>query len=94
MAIKQGALANLFGPSNNERFAALLQDLSDTVVKCSQHFLETQARDLPGIVDFEHKADALVEEIHELLDNSFILRFDIPDSMRLTDDLDLSLIHI
>ena len=88
MAIKQGALANLFGPSNNERFAALLQDLSDTVVKCSQHFLETQARDLPGIVDFEHKADALVEEIHELLDNSFILRFDIPDSMRLTDDLD------
>jgi uncharacterized protein len=85
---KLGVLANLFGPSNNDQFAALLGQLSETVVQCSRHFVETQGRDLEGIVDFEHKADALVDAIHELLDNSFIMRFDIPDSMKLTDDLD------
>jgi uncharacterized protein Yka (UPF0111/DUF47 family) len=41
-----------------------------------------------GIIDFEHRGDAIVSEIHELLDNAFILRFDIADAMRLTDDLD------
>jgi len=85
---KNSGLATLFGPSNNDRLAALLRQLSETVVHCSQHFLETQGRDLKGILDFEHKADALVDDIHELLDNSFIMRFDIPDSMKLTDDLD------
>lgn len=88
MKTKLGALANLFGSSNNDQFAGLLRQLSETVVQCSRHFVETQGRDLKGIVDFEHKADALVDAIHELLDNSFIMRFDIPDSMKLTDDLD------
>lgn len=88
MKSKLGPLANLFGNSNNEQFAGLLRQLSDTVVQCSQHFLESSGRDLKGIVDFEHKADAIVDAIHELLDNSFIMRFDIPDSMKLTDDLD------
>lgn len=88
MKPKQGALAALFGPSNNDKFATLLQQLSETVSQCSRHFLETEGRDLKGIVDFEHKADDLVESIHELLDNAFIMRFDIPDSMKLTDDLD------
>ncbi len=81
-------MSSLFGPSNNERFAGLLRQLADTVVECSKHFLESLGRDLTGIVDFEHKADTLVDAIHELLDNSFIMRFDIPDSMKLTDDLD------
>lgn len=88
MKNKQGALANLFGPSNNDRFADLLKQLSETVVQCSRHFIESSGRDLNGIIDFEHKADAIVDEIHELLDNSFIMRFDVLDSMKLTDDLD------
>jgi uncharacterized protein len=88
MKSKQGALAALFGRSNNEQFAKLLKQLSETVTLCSRHFLDSGGRDLKGIVDFEHKADAIVDEIHELLDNSFIMRFDIPDSMKLTDDLD------
>ena len=88
MKTKQGALTSLFGPSRNDRFAALMKQLSATVVECSKHFRDTGGRDLKGIIDYEHKADALVDEIHELLDNSFIMRFDIPDSMKLTDDLD------
>ena len=88
MKLKTGALATLFGPSRNDQFAKLLKQLSDTVVACSKHFRDTGGRDLKGIIDFEHKADELVDEIHELLDNSFIMRFDIPDSMKLTDDLD------
>jgi len=88
LTTKPTGLAALFGPSNNARFAALLRQLSETVVQCSRHFLATQGRDLDGILESEHKADALVDRIHELLDNSFIMRFDIPDSMKLTDDLD------
>ena len=88
MGTKQGGLAALFGPSRNDRFAALLRQLSETVVQCAAHFRETGGRDLKGIIDFEHKADALVDEILELLDDTFIMRFDIPDSMKLTDDID------
>lgn len=88
MKSKQGSLANLFGPSNNERFAVLLNKLSEIVTQCSRHFIETEARDLDGIIDFEHRADEIVDDIHELLDNSFILRFDVLDAMKLTDDLD------
>lgn len=88
MSTRQGALAVLFGQSNNDRFAQLLKQLAELVLECSRHFCRTEGRDLKGIIDFEHRADALVDEIHELLDNTFIMRFDIPDSMRLTDDLD------
>ena len=55
---------------------------------CAAHFRETGGLDHLGIIDFEHRGDAVVREIHELLDNAFILRFDIADCMRLTDDLD------
>lgn len=84
----RNALGALFGPSRNDQFIALLKQLAEIVVECSKHFRETKGQDLKGIIDYEHKADALVDEIHELLDNSFIMRFDIPDSMKLTDDLD------
>ena len=84
----KGAFSLLFGPSRNDQFIALLKQLADVVVQCSRHFLETKGQDLDGIIDYEHKADAIVDEIHEILDNSFIMRFDIPDSMKLTDDLD------
>jgi len=84
----QGAMANLFGPSRNDQFAALLKRLSRIAQDCALHFRQTHAQDVPGIIAFEHQADRIVGEIHELLDNSFIMRFDIPDAMRLTDDLD------
>jgi hypothetical protein len=84
----KSALVMLFGPSRNDQFIALLKQLADIVVQCSQHFLETNGQDLKGMIDYEHKADAIVDVIHEILDNSFIMRFDIPDSMKLTDDLD------
>lgn len=80
--------SRFFGSSHNERFAALLTELADTGVECATHFKATDGQDLPGIVVFERKADKIVDEIHELLDNSFIMRFDIPDAMRLTDEID------
>jgi uncharacterized protein len=84
----QGALANLFGPSRNDQYAALLKRLADIAQECAVHFRETNGQDSQGIIAFEHQADKVVADIHELLDNSFIMRFDIPDAMRLTDVLD------
>jgi len=84
----QGALANLFGPSRNDQYAALLKRLADIAQACAVHFRKTNGQDAEGIIAFEHQADSVVDEIHELLDNSFIMRFDIPDAMRLTDVLD------
>ncbi len=82
------AVTWFFGPAHNERFAALLLQLADTAVGCAEHFRKTNGQDLAGIIDYEHRGDAIVDDIHELLDNSFILRFDVADCMRLTDDLD------
>jgi uncharacterized protein Yka (UPF0111/DUF47 family) len=82
------AVGRFFGPSQNDRFAELLLRLADTAVACAAHFRRTGGEDLAGIIDFEHRGDAIVDDIHELLDNAFILRFDIADCMRLTDDLD------
>lgn len=80
--------ASLFGPSRNDRYAALLRQVSGIALACAAHFRATNGQDVAGIIEFEHKADRVVDEIHELLDNSFIMRFDIPDTMRLTDELD------
>jgi uncharacterized protein len=88
MSNGRGALAGLFGVSHNDRFASLLIQLADIGVACAAHFRETNGQDVPGIVAFERQADKIVDEIHELLDNSFIMRFDIPDAMRLTDEVD------
>jgi uncharacterized protein len=84
----QGALATLFGPSRNNQYVAFLKRLADIAQECAAHFRETNGQDVEGIIAFEQQADRIVDEIRELLDNSFIMRFDIPDSMRLTDDLD------
>jgi uncharacterized protein Yka (UPF0111/DUF47 family) len=88
MSSGPGALARLFGSSHNDRFASLLSRLAEIGVACAAHFRETSGQDVPGIVAFERQADKIVDEIHELLDNSFIMRFDIPDAMRLTDEVD------
>lgn len=82
------AMANLFGPSRNDLLAKKLKQVSILALECAEHFRSTSAQDVDGIIAFEHKADRIVGDIHELLDNSFIMRFDIPDAMRLTDDLD------
>src|SRR5215475_1691817 len=82
------AFARFFGPGQNTKFAELLLELADTAAACAAHFRRTGGEDLPGIINFEHDGDAIVARIHELLDNAFILRFDIADCMRLTDDLD------
>jgi uncharacterized protein Yka (UPF0111/DUF47 family) len=82
------AFSRFFGSSHNDRYAALLKQLAETGVECAAHFKATDGQDLPGVVVFERKADKFVDEIHELLDNSFIMRFDIPDAMRLTDEID------
>lgn len=66
----------------------LLKALSETALEGAAYFEKTGGGDAPGIIAIEHKADKIVEQIHELLDNSFIMRFDIPDSMKLTDNLD------
>lgn len=84
----QGMFATMFGPSRNDLYAKLLKDLSDVGVECAHFFRKTEGQDKQGVIDLEHKADRITDEIHELLDNAFILRFDIPDAMRLTDELD------
>lgn len=84
----QGALANMFGPSRNDQYAAFLKQVSLLALECNEHFRKTEGQDRQGIIAFEHRADRIVGTIHELLDNSFIMRFDIPDAMRLTDELD------
>jgi uncharacterized protein len=82
------AVGRFFGPSQNDRFTHLLLQLADTAVACASHFRATGGEDLRAIIDYEHGGDAIVDEIHQLLDNTFILRFDVADCMRLTDDLD------
>lgn len=82
------AFGRFFGPSQNDRFAELLLQLANAALTCAAHFRETGGQDLAGIIDHEHRGDAIVDDIHELLDNAFILRFDVADCMQLTDDLD------
>jgi uncharacterized protein Yka (UPF0111/DUF47 family) len=88
MSLIKDTVRRFSGPSQNVQFAALLRDLADVAIACIAHFRETAGHDLKGIIAFEHQGDAIVDRIHELLDNAFILRFDISDAMRLTDDLD------
>lgn len=80
--------SGLFGPSHNDRFAELMIALADKAVECAKHFNATQGKDLAGIIAFERQGDKLVDQIHEVLDNSFIMRFDISDAMALADELD------
>jgi uncharacterized protein len=86
--IMQGALANLFGPSRNGQYAAHLKRIAGIALECADNFRKTNGQDVQGTIAFERRADRIVDEIRELLDNSFIMRFDIPDAMRLADELD------
>jgi uncharacterized protein len=81
-------VARLFGRTKNDKFVEHLVRLADVGVECAAHFRETDGQDLPGIISFERRADKIVDSIHEELDNTFIMRFDVPDAIRLTDELD------
>jgi len=81
-------IARLFGTDYNDAFVSKLLLLADVGVECAAHFRKTDGQDLPGIVSFEKRADKIVDAIHELVDNSFIMRFEPPDALRLTDALD------
>lgn len=82
------AIARLLGDSPNKAFGKHLLDLANVGVACAAHFRQTNGQDLPGVVGFEKSADKIVDAIHELLDNAFIMRFDAADALRLTDSLD------
>jgi uncharacterized protein Yka (UPF0111/DUF47 family) len=82
------AIARLLGDSPNKAFGKHLLDLANVGVACAAHFRKTNGQDLPGVVGFEKSADKIVDAIHELLDNAFIMRFDAADALRLTDSLD------
>ena len=88
MSFLKNAMQRFSGPSHNEQFAVALKELADVAIACAAHMRTCQCQDLKGTIEFEHKGDDIVDRIHELLDDAFIFRFDIADSMRLTDDLD------
>lgn len=81
-------IARLFGTDYNDAFATELLRLAEVGVECAAHFKNTDGQDLPGVVSYEKRADKIVDTIHELVDNSFIMRFEPPDALRLTDALD------
>ena len=82
------AVGHFFGPSHNHAFTDLMGKLAQTSVECAEHFRKTKGQDLATVVDYERKGDAIVDQIHEILDDSFIMRFDISDAMSLADELD------
>lgn len=82
------SIARLFGTTANDAFESHLLRLAEVGVECAAYFCETGGQDLPGVVAFEKRADKIVDAIHEEIDNSFIMRFDPPDALRLTDALD------
>ncbi len=88
MASISESLGLFFGPSNNDQFARVMTELVGTMVEAAAHFRKTDGRDLEGTIAYERKGDRQVDAIHEILDNAFIMRFDIPDAMRLADELD------
>lgn len=88
MTMVKGLFSGLFGVSHNDRYTDLMNQLAAKASECASHFTATNGRDLDSIIAFERQGDALVDQVHEVLDNSFILRFDIPDAMRLADELD------
>lgn len=82
------AVTRLFGGRHNAQFEDLLVRLAEVGVECAAYFRQSEGQDLPGVVAFEKRADAIVDSIHEFLDNTFIMRFDAADAMRLTDAID------
>jgi uncharacterized protein len=81
-------VGRLFGGTQNDKFVDHVIRLADVGVECAAHFRETSGQDLSGIISYERRADKIVDAIHELVDNTFIMRFDVQDALRLTDEID------
>lgn len=78
----------IFGRSQNAPLAELLSKQAGTAARCAAHTHKTKGADLQHITELEHEGDQLEAEIHEILDNSFILRFDKSDVTHLTAEID------
>lgn len=81
-------VGRFFGPNHNDRFAEMIGGLTGISVECAAHFRKTVGADLDSIIAYDRKADRAVDGIHELPDDSFVLRFDVHDAMQLTDEID------
>lgn len=81
-------LERFFGASPNVRCGELLITLAEIAVECADRVKASGASDLNQVVDFEHKADKVVRDIHELLDAAFILRFEEADVTELIGEID------
>ena len=82
------AVSQLFTRKRTPNFEDLLVQLADIGVECAAYFRQCSGQDLPGIIAFEKRADQIVDKVHELVDDTFIMRFDVADATRLTDALD------
>jgi len=78
----------LFGPSPNTLISAQLVALVGCARKSVKFLRESGANDFAGITEIEHEGDRIVREIHRLMDDAFILRFDKNDIASLTSHLD------
>ncbi|TSC87165.1 MAG: phosphate transport regulator-like protein [Parcubacteria group bacterium Gr01-1014_8] len=78
----------MFGKSQNTPLAEMLFRLSDAAALSAKRLRETKCSDLERITEFEHTGDETEAQIHEILDNSFILRFDKSDVTHLAAELD------
>ena len=88
MHVLTHTLERLFGKSQNVPLAGLLHSLAEVSAACIKTMKDTQCRDIARVTHFEHEGDDLESQIHEILDNSFILRFDKPDVVHLAAELD------
>jgi len=81
-------LERFFGRSQNGPIADLLAQQPEIASRCSKLLRESSCKSLDEIIALEHEGDATEEKIHEIIDSSFILRFDKSDIGSLANSLD------
>ena len=77
-----------FGESQNARITQLLTEQADIGVRCARVLESSGCRSLSEVVALEHEGDKTEEQIHEIIDSAFILRFDKSDLGNLASGLD------
>ena len=78
----------LFGRSQNGQVAELLVQQADIAVRCAILLRESQCAALSDVVSLEREGDVTQEQVHEIIDRAFILRFDKSDIGNLSNRLD------
>lgn len=85
----------MFGRSHDRLFEKLFRDHIDNAAACADDLVALFAQfgresDAPfqQIIDREHRSDKLLAEVHDLVDRSFITRFDKSDIVALVDRID------